>query len=84
MHPRSPRWVYLLFPPLLLLVVLLLLIVFVVGPCGKRGGGHRGLPQLRHGGPETMGVLGGSDAMQQLFEERGHASQENTISPLSD
>lgn len=46
------------------------------------GGGQCGLPQLRRSGLETMGILGGSDAMQQLFEEIAHASQESTISPF--
>lgn len=38
------------------------------------------LPQLRHSGLETMGILGGSDPMQQLFEEKAETSRENTIS----
>lgn len=46
------------------------------------GEGGCSLPELRHSGLETMSILGGSDVMQQLFEERAHASQENTVSSL--
>lgn len=42
--------------------------------------GHCGLSQQSHSGLETMGILGNSDAMQQLFEESRDSSQENTVS----
>jgi len=35
-------------------------------------------PRLRHGGPETMAVLDGSDAMQQLFEKRADGTHTHT------
>ncbi|TKS66517.1 hypothetical protein D9C73_000574 [Collichthys lucidus] len=53
-------------------------LVFVAGPHEDIAG----LPQLCHSGLETMGILGGFDAMQQLFEKRADASQGNTISSL--
>lgn len=59
----------------LLLLLLLLLIVFVAGPHEDIAG----LPQLCHSGLETMGILGGFDAMQQLFEKRADTSQGNNL-----
>lgn len=76
----SLRWVHLFFLPPLLLVLLLLL----NGVCcrTKWEDWHCGLPQLRQSGLETMGILGGSDATQRLFEERADASQESTFSHI--
>lgn len=37
------------------------------------------LPELSHGGLQTMGVLGDCDATRRLFEERAETSREHSL-----
>lgn len=72
MLPQLPDgFIHLFFFSFPLPSLLLLVIVFVVRLHEGKWwvGQQRGLPQLCRGGLETMGVLGSSDAKQQLLEE---------------